>query len=266
MRKRKKDVPLYGDSLTNSGKLNNMVDRNKLPVRIENCPIIDALVELRFETKINANAVFGMIYGALMEKYPGNVENLPIMQLPEAVRMSDPALRYKPLYRINNNNVLIQIGTDVISISSRMPYIGWDAFKGHVLNIIQLITNAGIISRVVRLGHRYVNFFDSDIREKITMSFKMTEGYSIQNLMITTQVKDSDFENTVQFSNSAALNIGTPNQKNGSIIDIDTFREYPNGGFMEDVEKEIENAHQSEKTLFFSLLKPEFIASLNPQY
>ena len=243
-----------------------MIDRTKLPNHIEICPIVDALVELRFEASVNANAVFGLIYGALIKSYPGNVVNLPIMQLPEAVRMSDPTLKFKPLYRINNKNVSIQIGTDVISICSPLPYIGWETFKKHVQEIIRLIHENGIFSRVVRLGHRYVNFFGSDLLDKITMSFHMTDGYNIQNLIITTQVKDSDFDNTVQFSNNAALNLGTPNQKNGSIIDIDTFRDYSDGYFLENINTEIEKAHQCEKTLFFSLLKPEFIESLNPRY
>jgi uncharacterized protein (TIGR04255 family) len=243
-----------------------MIDRTKLPVHIESCPIVDALVELRFEANVNSNAVFGLIYGALMKLYPGNVVNLPIMQLPEAVRMSDPTLKFKPLYRIDNKNVLIQIGTDVISISSPLPYIGWEAFKKHVIEIINLIHKDNIIKRVVRFGHRYVNFFASDLLDKITMSFQMTDGYAIQNLIITTQVKDTDFNNTVQFSNNAVLNIGTPNRKDGSIIDIDTFRDYSDEYFLKNIETEIEKAHQCEKTLFFSLLKPAFIDSLNPQY
>ncbi len=98
------------------------------------------------------------------------------------------------------------------------------------------------------------------------MSFKMTEGYRTQNLQITTQVKDRDFDNTIQFSNSAMLNVNLPSQKNGSIIDIDTFREYNDNCFLENIVTEIENAHKTEKTLFFSLLKPDFIKSLNPHY
>ena len=98
------------------------------------------------------------------------------------------------------------------------------------------------------------------------MSFKMTEGYCPQNVQITTQVKDCDFDNTIQFSNNAMLNVNMPGQKNGSIIDIDTFREYGDNYFLENIVSEIENAHKTEKTLFFSLLKPDFIESLNPHY
>lgn len=234
----------------------------KLPIFIEKCPIVDALIEIRFESEVNTNAVFGLIYGAIIQNYPGSVVNLPIMQLPEAVREKDPALKFKPLYRINNKNIIIQIGPDVICISSPIPYIGWSLFKQHVCKILYLInTNGAIIKKVTRIGHRYANFFDNNMLNNITMGFNMTDGYDFNNIMITTQVKDNDFQNTIQFSNSAIYN-----QNKGSIIDIDTFKQYSDNYFLENAEKEIEKAHQCEKKLFFSLLKADFIESLNPKY
>lgn len=243
-----------------------MTKATKLPKSIEKCPIIDALIEIRFDTDINPNAVFGLFYGALMKDYSGRVENLPILQVPEAVRASDPSLRYKPLYRIISEDVFIQIGPEVLSISSRIPYKGWDCFQSHVVKIIDLIKTAGVIKKVSRIGHRYINFFELNILDKITMKFKMTEGYDFQNIQISTQVSDNGFNNTVMFSNSAIMNVNTPDKKEGSIIDIDTFKEYENNHFLENVSVEIENAHKTEKTLFFSLLNEDFIDSLNPQY
>lgn len=46
--------------------------------------------------------------------------------------------------------------------------------------------------------------------------------------------------------------------KRGSLIDIDTFREYHDDYFMNHMEEELQYAHQSEKMLFFSLLKSPF--------
>ena len=238
----------------------------RLPSNIQPCPIIDALVEFRFKAKVDPNAVFGLIYGALMVQYPGTIINLPITQVPEAVRTSDPSFKYKPLYRLLTNDVSVQIGPDVLSISSSLPYIGWERFKNHVLTIINLIKEKEIIDNVIRLGHRYINFFEMDMLPYITMSFEMTKGYSIQNLQITTSVQDSSFGNTIQFANCSVMNMNQPNEKRGSIIDIDTFKEYKDNFFLSNIEKEIEEAHVSEKTLFFSLLSESFIERLNPQY
>ena len=47
-----------------------------LPIRIEACPLIDALIEFRFEAAITKSAVFGIIYNLIKEEYRGNVINL----------------------------------------------------------------------------------------------------------------------------------------------------------------------------------------------
>jgi uncharacterized protein (TIGR04255 family) len=69
----------------------------KLPKTINPCPIIDALLEIRFRTTTHPNAVFGLIYNTLQEDFP-RVESLPILQLPDQVRAADPNFKYKPHY------------------------------------------------------------------------------------------------------------------------------------------------------------------------
>ncbi len=256
-----------------AAKINNIFNKSSsffklmsLPKTITPCPIIDALVEIRFETDVNPNVVFGLIYSAIQQEYNGQIISLPILQLPEAVRNSDPALKFKPLYRIDCEGVSLHVGPDVLSVSSKIPYIGWDNFKKHIARIIELVRESHVIKRVLRFGHRYTNFFDADIAHCITMSFEMTEGYVPKNLQITTQVEGDGFMNTVQFSNTAVFNLHQRNQKNGSIIDIDTYKNYGDGSFFNNVDQELEGAHQSEKKLFFSLLKSGFIEKLNPEY
>ena len=52
----------------------------------------------------------------------------------------------------------------------------------------------------------------------------------------------------------------------GSLIDIDTSREYSDNYFTSNIEQEINMAHKCEKKLFFSLLKPDFLNSLKPVF
>lgn len=238
-----------------------------LPSRIEKCPLIDALIEFRFEADIAKSAVFGVIYNLIRNDYRGNVINLPILQIPEQIREVDPNLKFKPLYRIEGEKFIIQIGYDVLSISSKMPYVGWPEFSQHSLSIINKIIQEGIIKRVLRIGHRYINFFRGDITDGLTMSFSMTEKYVSENLLIRTDVRDGNFMNTLQFANNANYR-PNPNTSEivGSLIDIDTSREYSDNYFIENREQEINMAHECEKKLFFSLLKPTFLETLNPTF
>ena len=219
-----------------------------LPSRIEKCPLIDALIEFRFEAAIAKSAVFGGIYNLIRNDYRGNVINLPILQIPEQIREVDPNLKFKPLYRIEGDKFIIQIGYDVLSISSKMPYVGWPEFSQHSLSLINKIIQEGIIKRVSRLGHRYINFFRGDITNSLTMSFSMTEKFVSENLLIRTDVRDGNFMNTLQFANNANYR-PNPNTSEivGSLIDIDTSREYSDNFFIENRELEINMAHECEK-------------------
>ncbi|MFN8429092.1 MAG: TIGR04255 family protein [Spirosomataceae bacterium] len=232
-----------------------------LPSRIEPCPIIDAIIEIRFTSKINANAVFGILYGVLQEDFK-NVETLPILQIPEVVRVSDPNLKYKPYYKISNEAIITQIGPDVITISSFPEYLGWKDFSQRIFKILNKIITTGIFEKIERLGIRYINFFETEIFNKVNLSVTLnSNNINLKNTIVRTEIEQESFTSTLQIANNVNIN-----QKFGSIIDIDTFTTFNLETFFEEKEKIINSGHDKEKELFFKLLKSEFLKSLNPQY
>jgi uncharacterized protein (TIGR04255 family) len=234
----------------------------KLPKTITPCPIKDALLEIRFSTKMHPNAVFGLIYNALRHDFLNKVESLPILQLPEALRAADPNFRYKPHYKISNDTIVVQIGPDVLSISSFPKYIGWEAFSKKIISIIDKVEKIKIIDKVNRLGIRYVNFFESDIFTNINVKICIQEkNINYKNTVIRTEIGHKDFKSTLQIANNA-YNQTTA----GSVIDIDTFKENGLDDFFKQKETIINSGHTKEKELFYSLLKKEFLTSLNPEY
>lgn len=235
----------------------------RLPIRLEKCPLIDCIIEVRFDTNIVNSAVFGVIYNQIRGDYPGAVNNLPISQLPEGIRMSDPNLKFKPLYRIEGEKTVIQIGSDVINLSSKMPYIGWKEFSRIAIKVLNKAFDSGAVGCITRLGHRYVNFIDHDVTPELAMTFGFDKigTQSVKSLNIRTSITDGEYINGLTFAND-----GHYNGKSGSLIDIDTSREYADDYFKGNIEQELFNAHQSEKNLFFSLLKEPLLDSLKPIY
>lgn len=232
-----------------------------LPINISPCPILDALLEVRFSSKINSNAVFGLIYNVLQSDF-GKVESLPILQLPDVVRASDPNFKYKPHYRISNNNFVIQIGPDVLAISSFPKYVGWDLFSKTIFDILQKIEKVGIINKIERVGIRYVNFFENSIFDKINLKVCIgTENILYKNTVVRTEIEQGDFNSTLQIANNAINGA-----KIGSIIDIDTFTISNLDSFFDNKIDVINNGHTKEKELFYSLLQHDFLNTLNPKY
>lgn len=241
--------------------------RINLPKHLEHCPIVDALIEIRFTSGVDRNAVFGFTYGLIKDSFAGRVINLPLSQVPAQVRENDPNFQFKPLYRIDGDDTILQLGPDVICLSSKIPYIGWEKLSHNAVEIFEKLSNEGVIQRVLRLGHRYVNFFDGNIDDKLNMSVSFVNGYNNLNMQIRSEIRDGDFIDTLQYSNAAVYRADVSSQeRKGSLIDIDTFKTYSDNSFIENIENEINMAHACEKALFYSLLKESFIDELAPMY
>ncbi len=222
---------------------------------------MDALFEIRFTTKFHPSAVFGMIYNVLQDDFP-KVENLPVLQLPEAVRAADPSFKFKPHYRILNENFVTQIGPDVLTISSFPKYAGWQEFSKQIFSILDRIESIGIIDSVIRIGIRYINFFTNDIFKDIDLKLYIgNNDIAYKNTIIRTEIEQESFKSSLQVANNA-----NHNNKLGSIIDIDTFTESNLKFFFTNKEALISGGQTKEKELFYSLLKEDFLKTLNPTY
>lgn len=232
-----------------------------LPKEISPCPIIEAIIEIRFETEINPNAIFGIVYNEFRKDFP-KVENLPILQIPEQLRLVDINLRHKPHYKISNEYFSIQIGPDIISFSPYPIYSGWDNFSKQIFEVLERISTIQVIKKLTRIGIRYINFFSEEIFSKINISVCVnTEKINYINTAVRTEIKKGNFSNTLQIAN----NINLPN-KSGSVIDIDTFINISLEDFYLRSKEIINEGHLIEKELFFSLLSEDLLNSLNPKY
>ncbi len=237
-----------------------------IPEKIEYCPIVDSVVELRFSTTIFPNAVFGIIFNSLKDQFP-QVDKLPILQLPEQLRDSDPNFKHKAHYKITSKNgYSVQIGPEVVVIGSPKPYPGWQKFSEVIYLVIESIIDLGVIDSVFRLGIRYINFFENNIFDKVRFEISILDiVLDPKNTVIRTEIEKDGFLNTLQIANNATQVID--NQKKiGSIIDIDTFKEYGNKEFLDNYKDSIEAGHLIEKDVFFNLLKPDFLNSLKPSF
>lgn len=234
-----------------------------IPKKIDPCPIIEALLEIRFKTNINPNAVFGLLYSSLGDRSTP-LQTLPILQIPEQVRNIDPSFRHKPHYKIDHPLFPIQIGPDVINIACIQQYQGWDLFSSKIFSVLNKLSRADIITDINRLGLRYINFFDFNIFEKLDFNFTIgkTHKGDLKNTVIRTEINHDDLlSSTLQISNNANFN-----NRIGSLIDIDTFKTKGLENFFENMEVYVNETHQKEKELFFDLLNKEFLNSLKPEY
>lgn len=235
-----------------------------LPKTISPCPIIEAVLEVRFKTSVPKSAVFGIFYNKLKEWLKSEPQDLPILQIPEQIRQHDNSLNFKPYYQFKKENLVVQIGPDVCLISSTNEYMGWEHFSKEIFKLLDIILDSGIIESFLRLGFRYINFFEEEIYNSINVDINLNDKpIDYNNTVLSTSLRNNNFSSTLTISNHSIVN-----NRNGSIIDIDTFMDIKLSveEFKLKYRELIEEGHSDEKKLFYQLLKKDFLTTLNPKY
>lgn len=240
---------------------------NELPVKIEYCPIIDAVVEIRFESSFNPNIILGIFYDKLKDHYSISVKNLPILRIPEEFRTKDALLKFRPWYSLELDRFTIMLGPSVCSVSAVKPYSNWKDYFCDLEKIYSIIEESNVISLVHRIGLRYINYFKEDITSDLSMSVKFDNCDAPSDLNISAKINKSGVGCVICFSNNAEIRDKEGKLSKGSILDIDcsidySYEKWDRTKFLSDIKK----LHQSEKELFFSLLTKSLLDKLKPQY
>jgi len=240
---------------------------DRLPAKIDPCPIVEAILEVRFITSESWATLPGLLFSRIRERYPEQ-KNLPLAQIPEEMRRREPAFTYQPLIQfLSRGDFLIQFGPRVVSLVAKSKeYPGWAAVENEMRWLVSKLEQLGFISEGERLAVRYVNFFSFDIFERLVLEVcvgkkRLTAG----ECSVTTALTKPPFTSRLLVSNSAML--GTDDGAlRGSVLDLDVWLGPTDFDLFQNGLAKFNEAHQFEKQIFFGLLKPDFLATLSPIY
>lgn len=234
-----------------------------IPSKLTNDPVVETVIEIRFDSVLPSDAVFGVFYSVLRDIFP-EYKNLPVLQVPENIRSNDPNLRFAPLYALMKGNFQFNIGGRVASLVTKNPYSGWDAFSTLAIECFEKIKSTGVIKSIDRFGLRYINFFEEKIFDKLNMSINTPFENDPFAKNITLHHLNNGFTTKILIADNAQQ-VANNLVRKGSIIDIDTYSE-GQVDFFSNISEMLNRAHDEEKTCFFSLLKNDFVSELGPIY
>lgn len=238
-----------------------------LPIKIDPCPIVEAVVEFRFSTSLPTDAVFGVVYSKLSDVFP-KMDRLPISQIPEAIRNQDPNLRYQPQYVIKHDNLHLKIGPRVLTFSNINEYVGWDSYSTFIKSTLDRLLDTDVIQFPERIGIRYINLFKFPILDNLNLQIILNESkLSEQTTTLRTELAEEDILKVIQIVNNTGVMTYNYSDQ-GSLVDIDCIYNFPNAStdFYLRYYDLMQKAHLVEKSTFFSLLKEDFLRTLNPVY
>lgn len=244
-----------------------------LPIKLKKEPLIDAIFEVRFSSKVPASVV---VPGFLFTKLEGEktIESLPISQLPKLVRDADPNLKFVPLSRIDWKLFFISIGDFSISVSCKHPYSGWASFKPAIVAVMKALEESNIVNAVERYSMKYVDMIpSSNNQQKVSMiNFKVSiAGHELEKepFQLRIEIPRDGLVHAVQVVSSAQATLHNGNVMEGLIVDVDSFSAQDGismQSLLEGLEEKLEAIHSSNKAMFFDCISLETVESLEPIY
>jgi len=238
----------------------------KIPKSLGSNKIVDAVIELRYDEPV----ALPIIYTSILKIFPGNVVDLPLMELPPAIREADPNLRYQPLNKITNEEgYYVNVGPRVLGFgyanldTSVNGYSGWDNFYAKYKEIYDAMRKDKIVGTVSRVGVKYVNLFDKDElypNIKYPLNLKGHSNVSSINIGFI-ETKESSRVRTL-INTEAVVSIDNKSIS-GEIFDIEVQSSISP---VTQPLSTIKSMHIDLKEAFFSALNEDFIESMEPSY
>ncbi len=238
-----------------------------LPTRITPCSIVNAITEVRFQTDQSPTVVPGLVYSAVRDRFPKQAE-LGQAQIPDAARAKMPELRYAPTVVMHGEFLSLHVGPRgfFLGMGSR-EYPGWSVYREMLAWVLAQLRPLKLIKTPERLGLRYSDFFGHPLQTCLQIDLLIGGRSEIdQPLQVTSHLKRQNHICQVQITNHALLE-SAQGTKQGCLLDVDMGFTVDPQLFWEQAVSLFDQAHKVQKEMFFrELLKPTFLATLNPEY
>ena len=255
----------------------NNMQIKKQPTTLGKCPIVEAVIEFRFSDH-KIDELFSMIFSVLQSEF-NYVRNDSLFSIPESIRSEDENLKYQNHYLFKKENFLIGISPCKMSFSLVSTYTGWETFLSTVQDIFQNKLHFDTKLNIQSIGIKYIDFFPSiDMFENLTIQCDTPKHIQEDNTKKHTKkylfdyVSPENFDIALKIFNNMELNAqelsqADLQQKNtGSIIDLDIRASIlPKQDWNETI-KQLEKIHTKNKSIFYDLIKEDFLKTLEPIY
>lgn len=246
-----------------------------LPTRLRSEPLVDILFEARFESTSPAAAVLPGRLDVLLKDEAIIWKKLPASDMPEAIRLQEPNLRYTPLIQGVMGGFLISLSDQSIIISCSLPYLGWTKFRGTILKVCKALEDVSFIKSYSRCSLRYIDLIphQNDLNQASLIDISLKLGsteLTDQMFQVRLESRKDEIINIIQLNSSTHVVLNqTQEERRGLLVDVDTIYTHPDeqpSAFIEKLEERLNLLHHQNKETFFSCLTKETIKNLEPEY
>lgn len=155
-----------------------------------------------------------------------------------------------------------------------MPYPGWAAFRGKIIQAVSLLIDSRLATSVERYSLKYVDVIEADPAgeqiKKINIDLRIgSHTVSNENFSIRVEMLEGDTATIIQLAASIQVLLDGKKSKEGILIDVDIIHNKPSTMDLFDLnnmEINLKYMHNESKKYFFECLTAETIELLGPIY
>jgi len=244
---------------------------SRTPTRLGRVPIIDVAFELRFEpsSPSASELILGMIFKDLGTDLP-NVAILPQASFPIEMIQSVPQLQYQPQRLMTGEQFQVALGPKVLAVLCKRPYPGWHLFKPIVRRVLDSLRDTEQVRRVERFSIKYRNVIESssdhDQLQMLNVQLDVADlGFMDKSALLRVETSTDLFDNLIGIQTHVEAKIDDSNEIiRGVLVDVDTIYQKDLSDYWSAADALLEQAHETEKQVFFAILKPDTIEALKP--
>ena len=239
--------------------------------KLEKDPIVECVSEFRFDTNLDENIAYAILFQSLKTSTDFNNCNAipqPILQLPPDIRRTNPQLNFQPCYLLIRDNFTIGISSHSLLFSLKAPYSSFDDFSVLIKKALNTLPS-NYLKSIYRLSLRYINKIPDSLFEATNLDISgvvlPVSSQNTVNLRIESS-KEKSISTVLQLNNNNLVTLmkdGKPDKPvKASIVDIDSIYNFENPILSFNDEKlfnALDELHKKTHSIFFDLFKREYI-------
>jgi uncharacterized protein (TIGR04255 family) len=238
----------------------------RIPRKLKDDPIVEALFELRFTSSEISEVVVGKLASWEQWKHFGT-QRLPVADIPATMREQDPNLALQPVLQLQQKDGkrIAKIGPRVFSYHALPPYPGWAVFEPELISCIEHLFSTLNGVTATRFGFRYLNVLTkSHLIESLR---DLNFGIRLADEALTCPV-NLNYQRIWTPNHNSVVRIASkefvqnPAENLTALVDVDIFtpEQFKSSG--SEAHGWISEAHEILKKEFFNLLPEAIIDKL----
>ncbi len=244
-----------------------------VPTRLKKEPLVEVIWRVGFADTTVGELLPGILFTALQKQHPHlRMQRLPPADIPAPVRQADSKLRQAMLLRLESDDdpLIWQIGDRALTLNCRRPYVGWDRFSSHILNLISIIEDSGVVSAPEDHSLRYLDLLTlhqppslQALRMHLTLA---DQELNHNNLQMRVEITDQEHHHVLQIVTPARISSDDTEELSGTLVDLET-KPSTDPSNWDELRSQLDPLHTCSKAFFFDkALSQSALKALEPEY